>query len=188
MSQFLPLLTSSEPTLGVPSPQWREYPSVKWGQLYKALYSVDIYTKLFWPNFQIHCSVLAGNNMEASAGKMLCFLSARERGSTMLALSTRALPCLLTGRISYFLINLEQGVPFRHFGQAIEWFLFIHAFQQRASSKAHVTLIQGPQNPLKELSSSAFLCHLRGWCARNPHSWDQSHSKPFQPVFNLDKD
>ena len=40
-----------------------------------------------------------------------------------LALSTRTLPCLLTGRISYFLINQEQGVPFRHFGQAIEWFL-----------------------------------------------------------------
>ena len=107
--QFLPLSASSDPILRAPSPQWRENPSVKRGQLYKALYSVDVYTKPFWTNFQIHCLVLAGNNMKASARRMLCCLNVRERGAETPALSTRALPCLLTGKDLLFSNTKSRG-------------------------------------------------------------------------------
>ena len=171
--QFLPLSASSDSILRAPRPQWRGNPSVKRGRLYKALYSVDVYTKPFWPNFQIHCLVLAGNNMKAFARRMLCCLNVQERGAETPALSTRALPCLLTGKHLLFSNHQEQRDSFWHVGQAAECFSYICVLQQRVFFKAHV--IQVLQNLLKELGSSAFLCHFRGRCAPNTHSLDQSH-------------
>lgn len=170
---FLPLSASSDPILRASSSQWRENPSVKGGQLYKALHRVDIYTKPFWPNFQIHCLVLAGNNMQASARRMLCCLNAWERGAKAPAPSTRTLPCPLAGKDRLFSNNQEQGDPFWCVDQAVECFSYICVLQQRVFFKSHV--IQGPQNLLKELGSSAFFCHFRGRCAPNTHSLDQSH-------------